>query len=146
MKIIMKLLILGLVLVGCSSAVSVETDEPGVAEAQILPKEEMEMLISKVDETTIEYVMINHLPKSYTYGEMFTIEIYQNGTWQNVKMKDGVGFHAIGYVLKPLENVVGDFDYPFYFTNLPKGQYRLVKALFNEDHELRFVVGLFSMD
>lgn len=146
MRIFKSLLVLGLMLVGCSPEVSVETDEPGVAEAQILPKEDVELLISKVDEATIEYVMINHQAKSYTYGEMFTIEVYQKGTWQNVKMKEGVGFHMIGYVLEPLENVVGDLDYAFYFPNLPKGQYRLVKALFNEDHELRFVVGLFSMD
>lgn len=146
MKKIIILLGLITLLTSCTKTLDLEIDGVGVQDSQIIASAEVEMLISEIDEQQIHYLLLNHGSQSFTYGLMFTIEVFHEGAWQNVALKKGVAFDAIGFTLEPMENVKGELDYFLYFPTLPKGQYRLVKALFNEELQMQFAVAIFSID
>lgn len=83
----------------------------------------------KTDVKAINITIKNNSNKEYTFGEYFTVEIYENSGWKTIPFKKDTAFIEIGYLIKPN----GTFDMKANLTlldfKMKAGKYRIVKDI-----------------
>ncbi len=137
-------LLLMLMLVACSTA-KYDVEDTITQEQQIIESSKVELLISEVSQDQIAYVMINHTDQKYLYGEPYHLEVKIGKQYRILKMKENVAFKLPGYYLLPKESVKATIQPLDYYQSLPKGNYRLVKSIFDDKNQMKFIVGEFTL-
>lgn len=104
--------------------------------------------------TSVTVIITDFSKKGYLYGEEFKIERKINSVWSNLDpINENYGFDDIGYTLNKEKKLELKQDWSYIYGELPEGEYRLVKYVFNnnegtipkEDDKLYFFVE-FSID
>ena len=77
------------------------------------------------DEIKLDLNWINRTQYEVLYGDVFTIEREENGEWTSCVAIDNLGFHLIGYMLKPGEVQKKTYRLTDIFDLSQNGKYRL---------------------
>ena len=119
--------------------------------------EEIELTVIndvQTDSGIIELRLVNKTEHMITYGESFSIEFFDGGSWQMVPFPDEVGFEEEGYGVRPGETSYFNRHLEFLFPNgfVQTGQYRLRMHIYNNadipisDHHLHDLVAEFYVE
>lgn len=84
----------------------------------------------------ITLIFTNISDKEYFYGEDHYLEIKDNKTWYEVPIKEGVGWNDIGYMLGANNSNELIFNIKDYYGKLNKGNYRIIKKLYENGEEI----------
>ena len=91
--------------------------------------------------TGYTYFITNGTEEIIEFGEDYGIQSWENGNWQELKMKNNAGFNAIGYSLEPGGSAALFCSFDIFKEKLGKGVYRLVKSIENETYYAEFELG-----
>ena len=106
------------------------------------------------DSRIIDLRLVNKTEHMIIYGESFSIEFFDGGSWQMIPFPDNMGFNDIGYGVPPGETSYFTRHLDFLFPNglIQTGQYRLRTHVFNDadipirEHHLHDLVAEFYVE
>lgn len=133
-----------LILVGCVSSKKYDVIDESMDEHRVLDTQEVELVISEINQYNLSLAIINKTSQSYLYGEYFSLEVKTKTGYKTLKMKDNTGFRDIGYSLKAQESVLSQLQLLDYYDQILPGEYRLIKPIFTQQNDLRYLVDYFS--
>lgn len=128
-----------------ATTMSCATCTPSVepTETPVYPTEEpVEMIVTSVNENSVELRFYNHTSYDAGFGYHFTLEKYENGCWNEVPKREGamekipnLYFELPSYTMKKYDVPV---TFEGYFDSLPSGIYRLSTQIHLEEHFITY--------
>ena len=104
------------------------TQEPYLAEVNTLEGVTMHMKNYNAAGGAVE--ISNESGRELIYGDWYEIQVYQDGNWCSVSLIiDNIGFHDIGYPVTDQSKSVWEINWSYFYGELPKGKYRIVKDI-----------------
>ena len=104
-------------------------EEPALGPAPAGVTVEVEHEVYDPSLTRYTYVLRNGTEEALEFGEEYAIQRQENGTWQDLTLRENTGFAAIGYTLEPGGEMALICTLDLYQETPEPGRYRLVKPV-----------------
>ena len=117
---------------GCSKPSTYQTTEI----------ENISMSIADITSTGATVIIKDSNASPYVYGEWYKIEREKDGSWYEVKtIINDYGFNEIGYIPNKNGEVEFKINWEWIYSELPDGNYRLLKQVNSQYISVEFGVG-----